>query len=562
MSPSTRLTGIQSFDDWIYDERYTSVYRPVEASSYEYAHTYVHSFGLFHSFTDRTYLEVKLGRVADNSFYGGYQGEDTPGRQDDQTGVYSGNYKWFEEWPDYRVSASAHMSHHADKFLNGSHDVKFGVEYERIGNKELVRYNGTYFYVDNVSVGGELHNYAYKYGYNREPKGTRISAFLQDSISFGNLTINPGIRYNNWKGYLTSIDATPFKTSGIAPRLGITWDIFGDHTTAVKAHYGKYYDKLTTNVFASAGSGTDDWIMFEVMPDGSKVEVDRYTYTNPTSVDPNVKFQHMDQFSLGIERELMKDISVGVSFVYKKRQNYVSRINIGSTYELVSFTYTDENGNEHTGQAYDKTSPSSADQYLITNPVEGTYDSVIKTPWRTYMGLFFTFDKRFSNGWMMGANYAFAKEKDTYSGRDPNVSPNSQLSVLWDGEPVSYPVHNLKVYGTVALPLDILLSPMFVYRTGPRWARRIYAPVTGSPTYYIEKPGTNKLDDVYMFDVRIEKNFNIKDDLRVGLVLDVYNALNLSREEGIENRITRSSYGQITDFNFGRQFKIGLRVYF
>jgi len=562
LSPSTRLTGTQSFDDWIYDYRYTSVYRPKEASSYEYCHTYVHSFGVFHSFSDRTYVEVKFGRVSDISDYGGYQGEDTPGRQDDQTGKYSGNYKWYERWPDWRYSAMAHVSHHADEFIKGSHDFKVGVEYEQVGNQELVRYNGTYFYVDNVSVGGELHNYAYKYGYNRKPIGHRVSAFVQDSWKMGNVTLNPGIRYNNWRGYLTSLDASPFKTSGIAPRIGITWDIFGDHTTALKAHYGKYYDKITTNVFSAAGLGTDDWIMYEVMSDGTKVEVDRWSFANPTTVDPNIKFQHMDQIAVGIEREMTKDISVGVSFVWKKRQNYVVRINTGATYVLESFTFTDENGVEQTGQAYDKTSASSDDRFMITNPIGGTYDSVIKTPWRTYTGLFFTFEKRFSNRWTMGANYAFAKEKDTYTGRDPNVNPNSQLQVLWNGEPVSYPVHNLKVFGTVILPLNINFSPMFVYRTGPRWTRRIYAPVKGSPSYNIEKPGINKLDDVIMFDARIEKTFNIKDDLRVGLVLDLYNAFNLAREEGIESRITRSTYGQITDFNFGRMYKIGFRVYF
>ena len=559
---STRITGVQSFDDWIYDYRYTSVYRPKEASSYEYCHTYVHSFTVFQSLSDRTYFEVKVGRVADYSDYGGYAGADVPGRQDDLTGKYSGNYKWFEEWPDWRYSAVAHLSHHADEFLNGSHDFKFGVEYEQIGNQELVRYNGTYFYVDNVSVGDELYNYAYKYSYDRRPVGTRMSVFVQDSWKMGNITINPGIRYNAWRGYLTSLDATPLKTSGIAPRIGITWDVFGDHTTAVKVHYGKYYDKLTTNKFAQASVGTNDWVQYLVNPDGSKTEIYREGYNaNPTTVDPDIKFQHMNQFSMGIERELMKDISVSASFVWKKRENYISRINYGATYALKSFTYTDENGAVQTGQAYDKLG-TTPDKYMLTNPVEGTYSSVIRTPWRTYIGGFFSFEKRFSNKWMLAANYAFAKSKDTYTGRDPQMNPNSQLRVLWNGEPVSYPVHNFKVYGTVILPLNIYFSPMFTYRTGPRWTKQIYAPVTGSPDYNIEKPLSNKLDDVYIFDVRIEKNFNIKGDLRVGLMIDLYNAFNLAREEDIENNITRATYGEITDFNFGRMYKIGFRVYF
>lgn len=561
LSPATRITATQSFDDWVYDERYTSVYRPVEASSYEYCHTYVHSLGIFHSFSDKTFMELKLGRSADSSVYGGYQG-DTPGHYDASTGMYSANYAWVEDWPDWRNQVTAHLSHHADEFIEGSHDFKFGVEWENIGNQEVVDYNGGYFYVDNVLVGGVYHDYAYSFSYDRKPIANRYSAFVQDSWKIGDVTINPGIRFNHWTGYLTSWDATPLKTSGIAPRIGITWDIFGDHTTAFKAHYGKYYDKITTNVFAEASIGTEDYVMYEVMPDGSKVEVYRDVFTNPTTVDEDIKFQSMDQFSLGIERELMKDVSVGASFVWKKRKNYICLINTGATYDLVTFTYTDENGVEHTGQAYDKTSPSAQDQFLLTNPKGGTYPSVIEDIYRNYWGLFFMFEKRFSNKWMLAANYALSMQKSTYIWRDPSVNPNQQLRALWDGEPVGYAMHNFKVYGTVVLPFDFHLSPMFVYRTGPRWTRTIYAPVAGSPTYNIEKPNINKLDDVYIFDLRLEKTFTVKGDLRVGLVADLYNVFNVAREEGINNFIYSANYGLIDTFNMGRHYKIGLRVYF
>ena len=258
----------------------------------------------------------------------------------------------------------------------------------------------------------------------------------------------------------------------------------------------------------------------------------------------------------------MKDISVGASFIWKKRKNYICTINTGATYDLVSFTYTDENGVEHTGQAYDKTSDPSQDQFLLTNPKEGTYDSVIKDPYRTYWGLFFTFEKRFSNRWMLAANYALSMQKSTYIWRDPSVNPNQQLRALWDGEPVGYAVHNFKIYATFVLPFDFNLSPMFVYRTGPRWTRYIYAPVTGSPTYNIEKPNINKLDDVYIFDLRLEKTFTVKGDLRVGFLVDLYNVFYVAREEDIQNYVYSANYGLIDGFNMGRSYKIGLRVYF
>jgi len=103
---------------------------------------------------------------------------------------------------------------------------------------------------------------------------------------------------------------------------------------------------------------------------------------------------------------------------------------------------------------------------------------------------------------------------------------------------------------------------MFVYRTGPRWTKYIYADVTGSPTYNIEKPNINKLDDVYIFDLRLEKTFTIKGDLRVGFLVDLYNVFNVAREEAIQNYIHSANYGYIDEFNMGRRYKIGLRVWF
>jgi len=563
LSPSTRISALREFDDWIYDYRYTSVFRPKEASSYEHCHSYIHSLSVFSSFSDNTFAEFRIGRLYDVNHFGTYS--DLPGHYDASTGMYSQNFKWWAEWPDWRNEVSAALSHHADNFIKGSHDFKFGAEYEHIGNIEQFAYSGGYYYVDNVLVGGIYHNYAYSYSYDRNPTGDRLSFFAQDSWKISkNLVINPGIRVNYWQGHLKSLNATPFKTSGIAPRIGITWDIFGDHSTAFKAHYGKYYDKLTTSKFSAASRGTNDWIMYEVMPDGSKVEIYREVLSNPATIDPNIKYPSMDQFTLGIERELAKDISLEISFVWKKMKTFINRVNIGAKYDLVSFTYKDENGMEHIGQAYDKKS-SSQDQYMMTNPIGGKWDSVIKTPYRKYWGLFFTFKKRFSKNWMLVASYALSMQKSTYisTGEGTEMTnPNQQLRALWNGEPVGYLDHNFKIYGTFILPLGIMISPIFNYATGLRWEASIYAPVKGSPIYNIEKPGSRKLDDIFDFDVRVEKNFAFRGDLRIGFLFDISNAFNLSRAEHRVNIITNSNFGLIDEFNMGRQYKIGFRFYF
>ena len=63
--------------------------------------------------------------------------------------------------------------------------------------------------------------------------------------------------------------------------------------------------------------------MYEVLPDGTKVEVYRQAYSaNPTIGDPNVRIPYSDQFTLGLERTLMKDAVVWVTFIYREYQGF------------------------------------------------------------------------------------------------------------------------------------------------------------------------------------------------------------------------------------------------
>ncbi len=564
---STRFQVFIDLDDFIYDYRYQTVYRPEIAASFEHCFTYINNLTAFHSFSDKTFMEFKIARSHNTDWYGGMVDDfkNVSGRHNDLTGMYSVNYKNWTDYVDYRFQVNTSLSHHADDFIQGSHDFKLGVEYEQIVLDRASDYNGTYFYEDMVYswADNEYHTYAYARGPDAaQPRGRRYSIFVQDTWSVtDNLTINPGIRYNVYNGYLGTVGETLFKTSGLAPRIGITWDIFGDHKTALKVHWGRFFDKFNHNKFDGASAGLKDWIMYEVALDGTKTEIDRTTRSNPAVVDPDIKYPSVDQFTLGIERELAPDISAGFTFVYKTWKNSISKLNIGRSYALTEFTFDDENGVEHTYEVYDRSGTST---YFITNPAPGvswvgTRPDIARPSKADYIGLLFSFEKRFSNKWMLAGSYSHSKRRSWTTG----TNPNSELAFQrWGGKPIAYWYPNFKVYGTFILPLDITLSPTFEYRGGSRWENYVRAPVGGSPNVDTEKPGSNKLPAVVNLDVRTEKIITVKDDLRLGLFLDVYNILNLGRETGIESRITRSSYGLATDVNLGRMFRIGLRVYF
>ena len=567
-SSKFRLTGFVEADYYINSRYGLSVSAPPETTWDNVGPTYMLNLSGLYSLTDRTFLEVKaLGYWAPQDMKA-IKGTDLPGHYDDQTGMYSVNTPWYYRGEADRYTVAATLSHHADNFLKGSHDFKMGVDIEILPAFDEYGYTAGYLYKDNVYsfYDYRLHTYAYSYMYRNEVTGKRYSAFAQDSWKItDNLVVNPGVRLNIHRGKLNRGGQTVFKTSNIVPRLGITWDIFGDHSTALKLHFGSYSDGMKNNYYQRADPGQKDWVMYDVLPDKSKIELYRVKLSIPAIIDPDIKHPVMDQFTAGIEREVAKDISFGTTFIWRKWRNLTARVNTGATWIQVPFTFTDNNGATQNTIVYRKTSSSSKDEFMITNAKAGKY-SVIVDQKSKYWGLMFNLTKRFSNNWMLFASYLYSKLTGTEQGGStgseqaapPWLDPNLQINL--DGRLAGDFTHQIKIYSTLFLPLDIVISPSFQYISGSPWARTIRAPVPGSPIIQVEPlKGNQRIDPLINFDIRIEKDVRIEGS-RLGLQLDIFNLFNLGYATTIDTRIDRSTFEIARRVNTGRQIRLGLRL--
>ncbi len=102
--------------------------------------------------------------------------------------------------------------------------------------------------------------------------------------------------------------------------------------------------------------------------------------------------------------------------------------------------------------------------------------SVILTPKNRYTGITFSFNKRYSDGWMFHIDYTYSRTKGNFTntttaswGGSYFENPNNQVNTA-GFMPYDAP-HALVVYGTASLPLGFILTPRFAVQSGYNWTR-------------------------------------------------------------------------------------------
>jgi outer membrane receptor protein involved in Fe transport len=540
-----------------------------------------------HIFSDATFFEAKFAGFISYYKLIPQMGYDTPGHRDWGTKWYSANSRsYYHSFRDhYQVNTS--LSHHAEDFIAGSHDFKFGLEGEYNPNKDEYGYPGGKFYLDYAGypgAGPQGQYYMYTYdGYSTPSKSIRVSGFAQDSWEVSDrLKINPGIRVNLYRGMLADPIGTVFKPKiALEPRIGFTFDVFGDHTTALKAHWGRYCENLVTAKFSGlaplpdlngylwgpiynewyGGDYGDEWVNVWTLNFGA----------SSTIVNPDISMPYMDQFTVGIERELFKDLSVGVNFIYRATKNFQDRVLMNGEFEQL--TYVDE----ETGQSYtiySQTNDPSDNQYIITNPKKGDYGIVGFDPKTTYKGLEFMINKKFSNNWTLLASYILSKATGNVDNQSGGrgftavgnsgmfTDPNNQINT--EGRLTIDPTHMIKIQGSIVLPWDINFGFNYSYITGNTYNRWLHVSGLGqgSSDILADPAGSKyRYKAQSNLDVRLQKDFKLSPKVKVGVLVDAFNLFNAGT---INDVITEAGedFGTTVNIVYPRRFRVGLRVYF
>jgi len=159
----------------------------------------------------------------------------------------------------------------------------------------------------------------------------------------------------------------------------------------------------------------------------------------------------------------------------------------------------------------------------------------------SYQSIELSFNKRLADGWSLGGSftytdlegnleYAYGSIQGAF--RDPNYSTN-RLGDLNFSIPIM-----IKLYGSVFLPYGVNMSFFFQHLDGNGWARTVTveAPLEWreangvyrfdpSNSVLLEPVGTRRNQSSQTFDLRLEKEFTFGKFGRLGIFMDIFNAL-------------------------------------
>jgi len=350
-----------------------------------------------------------------------------------------------------------------EKLLGGDHEFKFGVDYVSATTTTYDLYEGNvilnYEGPDSTMPTGEwwmaqlLRDNLVNDGFNR------FSFYLQDTITYGRLAINLGLRYDQEKSMVKNLNipASPWLSSympavkldkydpGVAwkvlsPRLSLSYDLFGNGKDIIKfsiARYGSQSGNSMADFINPVGASEIDVLWQDLNHDGRVTADELFGYNwdagtledpnnpaywissnnvnpeNPSAIaalnkfDPNYNSPLLDEISLSYEKELVTDFAARLEFFYKKyhRQNWTQAMMLDERLETADNYY--KAGTDST---------TGYDYYGRYEYFPYEYRTNHKKAYDRYLGAQIVLTKRLSNRWMTNASFTISDWKRFYKG--------------------------------------------------------------------------------------------------------------------------------------------------
>ena len=451
------------------------------------------------------------------------------------------------------------------------HDLKAGLEFETTATTDRLGYNGGMFVVPGPIPG--LRFLTIWDGETDETSSRRGTAYVRDRWSVHDrVTLNLGLRLDINRASVP-LQGTIFATNPVSPRAGVAWALTADHATVMRAHVGRYHDSILTATIKELDTTDQNTQIIEAeLPNGQRFEVGRMPPAAVnTTVDDGIRHSYVDQYVIGIERELIPRVSMQIQYVRRDFEQFMGVIDTNTAWTPRQVRDPGPDGILDTGDdgalitTFRPSTEFGERQFLYTNP-PGAF--------RRYDAIQLIGTKRYSENWQLQASYTWSRSEVTVSndqgtnaGRhelssvpidggfsSPNGAINAEGGALWT-------ISELKVLGTYRVPAwgGVSVSGIYRYHSGQRWERYFLTDDSLPFRVRAEPRGARRLPNIASLDLRVEKTFDvIGTSGAIGLFVDVFNLTN----EGTAMQVRSDSgptFGAPIAWTNPRTVRAGLR---
>jgi Carboxypeptidase regulatory-like domain/TonB dependent receptor-like, beta-barrel len=468
--------------------------------------------------------------------------------------------------------------------FGGAHQLKFGVQADRVGNNVLTGNSRNWVLVrwdSTLSTGVPFQRG--KYGYYEvrsnavDPKKgiitegnihtTNIGLFIQDAWTINNrLTVNAGLRTERERvpTYTTGADIPEFGVEfdfkdKLAPRVGFAYDFKGDGRWKAFGSWGVFYDIFKLEL-PRGSFGGDKWLSYYYTLDtydwpnlvngtncpptcdGTLIRgpIDfRHPSFGSDAIEPNLKPMRQQEATAGIEHQLNNVMAVNVRYVHKQIDRAI----------------------EDTGFLL----PDGSEGYVIANPGEGITtlafidsDQGIQVPLpkakRDYDSVEFAIEKRLANNWYLRSSYLWSRLFGNYPGlsqSDENGRTSPNVGRLFDYPLMMFKDGGVPSYGPLPTDRPNQFKTQFLYAfpkgtsiglieyvaSGLPVTREISIfPPNNYTVQYLGRGSDGRTPVFSQTDLYVQHSFKMAGSRSVQLSLNV---LNLFNQESVTNRFVQ-----------------------
>ena len=550
--------------------------------------------------SDSALLETRFSHL--NVFFPTYHSEEAQAAglqagQDVGLGVFLNARDFNVERKRKRYSYKSDLTYFAEEIAGADHEFKVGLEFSHnpIRNETtaiddvFIRFN------NGVSDQVWLRNTPRHDGQTLD----QTSAYIDDIITTGRLTLKVGLRWDRYHGWLPEQNSPdgrwcsaaagcprdfPERTgildlSSFAPRLGIVVGLEEGGQSAFKASWGRYYHQFSTgfaNFVNQNGNLTNSWTWNDLNGDRQFQDGEQGTLLSDQfgaaaamrTISPDLKHEFTDELTMSLEREFAGDIWLSATYTRRRSDDKSDSINLAapdSAYESMQVQDPGPDGTLGTGD-----DGGMLTVFNLRPDLVGQYEGQIATIDKfetNYQGVELIAQKRFSDNWQALVTYTW-NDTDTWTrggqweNTNPGIfgNPNSQVNA--NGKSFYDRTHQLKAIGTWHAPFGFRASGVMRYQTGAPYGRTFFVGGLnqGGASILAVPVGDERLPNVTTFDIALFRDFQTG-RFRISPELNLFNITNQNTVTAL-NTSSGGNYGRVANYLSPRIARFAVRIHF